>query len=84
MPNLLPVLFAALTLLSACSSVPKPPVAVEDTTSPRWKISESPALEKADKVRIDISLASSTVSGRSAASGRRSTFTMENIRRRRC
>ncbi len=60
MPKLLPVLFAALALLSACSSAPKTPVAVEDTTSPRWKISEGPALEKTDKVRIDISLASST------------------------
>ena len=51
------VLSLALTLLSACSSVPQTPVAVEDTTSPRWKISEA---APAGKVRIDISLASST------------------------
>ena len=60
MPSFLPVLFAAFTLLSACSSIPKTPDAVEDTTSPRWKITEDSALEKTDKVRIDISLASST------------------------
>ncbi len=54
------VLFAALTLLSACATIPKTPVAAEDTTSPRWKISESPVFEKPDRVRIDISLASST------------------------
>ncbi len=53
---LLPV---ALSFLSACTSVPTTPVAVEDTTSARWKINESAPAESG-QVRIDISLASST------------------------
>ena len=53
---LLPIV---LSFLSACTSVPTTPVAVQETSSPRWKINE-PVASQTDKLRIDISLASST------------------------
>jgi len=52
---------SALSFLSACSTVPKTPVAAEDTSKPRWKICDDAcAADPAGKVRIDISLASCT------------------------
>ncbi|MFN0125793.1 MAG: L,D-transpeptidase [Verrucomicrobiales bacterium] len=55
------ILSAAAALLGACSTVPKSPVAAEDTTTPRWKICDGECAAVPDgKVRIDISLASST------------------------
>src|SRR5688572_11215542 len=58
--RVLPAL-AVLLFLNACSTIPKTPVAAENTAAPRWKICEDAcAAEPAGKVRIDISLASST------------------------
>ena len=53
------IAIAVLTLLSACSTIPDSPVAAKDTVSPRWKIMENAASE-GGRLRIDISLASST------------------------
>ena len=47
-------------LFGACTITPKPPVAGEDTVSPRWKVCDGCEAAPDGKVRIDISLASMT------------------------
>ena len=55
------LLSATLTFLSACSSAPKAPAVAQVDYSPRWKILEEKCTAAPNgKVRIDISLESST------------------------